>query len=112
MSPALDAALVGLITYSYALLIPLTILVTLKAIQAFSGAKVEVSGKIETTLKGAVASGDADNIYTELAAGKNTKAAEANAKAAADNLKAAEINERTEAARLERVKLEKTAPAQ
>lgn len=112
MSPELDAALLTLVNFSYILLIPLFILLMAKAINAFGGKKVEVSGKIETTLKGTVASGDADNIYTKLAAGKNTEAAEANAKAAADNLKAAEINERTEAARLERVKLEKTAPAQ
>lgn len=112
MSPELDAALLNLVSFSYILLIPLFILLMAKAINAFGGKKVEVSGKIETTLKGAVASGDADNYYTTSAAGKHADAAKDNAKAAADNLKAAEANERTEAARLERVKLEKTAPAQ
>lgn len=106
MSPELDAALLNLTYMSYLILIPLSVLVTIKAINAFGGRKVEVSGTIETKLKGAVASGDADNIYTELAAGKHSKAAADNAKAAADNLRAAEANERTETMRLERAKLE------
>ena len=66
--------------------------------------KVEVSGKVETSGKMKTEAGD--NIYTELAAGKQVDAAKENRRAAELTLQAAETNERTEQLKLERVRLE------
>lgn len=72
----------------------------------FSDRTVTLKGDVTTKLKGEVTTTAADNIYTELAAGKHTKAAEANLEAQKIALKTAEVQERTEQTRLERVRLE------
>jgi hypothetical protein len=110
MSDELEVALILLV---YVLTIPalsLNLLILSKTFGWNNDSTVTLKGAVETKLKGEVTTGAADNYRTELAAGKNAKAAEANLKAQETALKVAEANERTEQLRLDRAKLENPGP--
>ena len=111
MSAELDSALVALGYVALFTLFSLNVLIASKTYGWFNDRTITLKGEVATKLKGELTTGSADNIYTELAAGKQTKAAELNLEAQKIALKVAETNERTEATRLERTRLEQRTPS-
>ncbi len=111
MSAELNSALVTLATTGYITLILLNVFILSKTFGWFNDRTITLKGEVATKLKGELTTGSADNIYTELAAGKQTKAAKLNLEAQKIALKVAETNERTEATRLERTRLEQRSPS-
>ena len=111
MSAELNSALVTLATTGYITLILLNLFILSKTFGWFNDRTITLKGEVATKLKGELTTGSADNIYTELAASKQTKAAELNLEAQKIALKVAETNERTEATRLERTRLEQRSPS-
>lgn len=111
MSPELQSALLMLV---YALMISAYILPVYLIARMFgwnNNRTVTLKGGINAKLSGETKTTSADNAYTELAAGKHMKAAEANLEAQRLALKTAETQERTEGIRLERARLEKNGSA-
>lgn len=98
MSPELDAALVTLVIFATITLGMLNIWLLTRVV---TGSKVQ-QHKVELTSK------SEDNIYTQLSAKENVRAAEANQKAQETALETAQVNLRTEEARLQRARLEKS----
>ncbi len=116
MSADLQSALVALVYILIGLAGSLNVLVIFKIVGLGRNDNIKVtiagaianklSGESTTKLKGEMDTGAGDNPYTVRAATEHVKAAEANRQAQETALKVAETNERTEALRLERTRLE------
>lgn len=111
MSEELQSALLSLTYPLQVILYLLIVLILSKTFNWFGDNKVVLDGKLKAELSGELKTAAADNYYTEVAAGKHTKAAELNLKAQEAALKTAEANERTEQLRLERARLENPGKA-